>query len=218
MRALFRYAFLKSSRDQSLLGLTIAPAVMLGAPILGIAVWQILRGVGRYPFTIDPRTTAESTATAMVMPTAVGSIIMAAIAGFWLFRLEIGHQSIATMVMAARARAITLVAALYAAIVGISGFILAFAVVVIATAHVPETTPRALLLAVCATLAAGAAGILIATISSETAMALPAVAASVAIAVIGFKWTTPAVVAGCVITSSLFILVAAALMERRCAA
>ena len=218
MRALFRYAFLKSYRDQSLVALTIGPAVMIAAPILGITAYQVLRGEGRYPFSIEARASVGSTATGFVIAAAIGSIVMAAIAGFWLFRQEIGHHSIATIVMAARARMITLVATLYAAIVGIGAFVLGLTVVAIATAQLPAITPRMFLLVACATLAAGAAGILIATVSAETAMALPAVAAAMVIAFFGVQWAVPSMVAGCAIASSLFVFASAALMERRCAA
>ena len=218
MRALLRYAFLKSSRDQSLLALTIAPAVMLTAPVLGIAVAQMLRGVGRYPVSVDMRTTPQATAGGMMGVAAVASIVIAAIAGFWLFRIEIGNHSIATMVMATRARAISAVATLHAAVIGSGGFLLSLAITALFTAHVPASAPRMLLLMVCATVAAGASGILMATISAETPMLVPAIAASVMIAFFVLQAGAPRVIAGSAITSVLFVLTAAVLMERRCAA
>jgi hypothetical protein len=218
MRALFRYVFLKSSRDRSLLSFTIAPGVMIAAPMLGIAVVDMFRGRGRYPLTLDVRTTVESTALGMTITAAVMAIIMAGIAGFWLFRVEISNHSIGTVVIAIRARVITLVAALHAAIIGITAFLLGLMVVMLMTAHIPAQTPRLLLAVICATTATGAAGILVATISAESAMILPLLAASVMIAAWSVQMKPADAVFSALIASFLFVVTAGALMERRCAA
>lgn len=218
MKALLRYAFLKSARDHSLVTLGIAPSIMVTAPMLGIAVLQILRGHGTYPLSIDMRTTPQETALTMTTIAAVMSVLVAGIAGFWLFRLEIGDRSIGTIVMAARARTISLVTTLYSAMIGTGAFLLALVFVALITAHLPAPTLKLLVAVICATTAAGAAGAFVVTVSAETAMLLPAIAAAVVIVFFAVPAPAAGAVAGSLVVSSAFVLAAAALLERRCAA
>lgn len=218
MRALVRYAFLKSSRDTSLLSLTVAPTVMVVSLMLGIIGYQMLRGEARYPMTFDARTTPQATALALLQGSTFGAVVMAAIAGFWLFRTEIGNHSIGTMVIAIRARAISAVATLHGAIIGTSAFLLSLAMIVLFTAHVPAPAPRLVFMIGCTAVAAAAWGILLATISPESAMALPVIAGAMMMLFFAASASPEKLVAGSVTLTSLFVLTAAVLMERRCAA
>ncbi|HET7710479.1 MAG TPA: hypothetical protein VFL80_00980, partial [Thermoanaerobaculia bacterium] len=166
----------------------------------------------------DLRMSPEYAALGLARGGAVASIVIAAIAGFWVFRLEIGDRSIGSFVLAARSPLIGIVATLHAFVLSLCAFFIVIMCVGLLTAHLPPKLGSLFLLTACGCLVAGSLGIALATVSADMAMVVPVLAGATGICIAVWQLVEPAVFAGTLVAGALLLTIATLLLERRCAA
>jgi hypothetical protein len=105
MTGLLRYAFLKNSRDGSLITLLVAPTAMTVLPMLVVSLFD--RSISHIP--------AEA---AQILPITISSL-MAALASFLVFRTEIANHAIGSFVLATRPVTVPLASILYGSLIGL---------------------------------------------------------------------------------------------------
>jgi hypothetical protein len=214
MRALLRYAILKSAREKLLAALLVAPAVMLVAPFLGGLAAAALMGPGSALRPKDFGTTQWAGMMATVG--AVISSLSAGVGGFWIFRREMANHSLGSFALASRPHAIALAATIYGTAAGMLSFLILAGCTTILTQHLPPHG-TVFVAAFVSSLAASALGAALITVSSETTMLVPVYAGSllVSILLVTTKGTTFLLAA--LAASALLVTASSMLMRRRCA-
>ena len=220
MIAILHYLSLKTFRDRSAVTLLLFPAVALGAPLLVVAAFELIRGRGVYPLTFDSRIPPKAMAEMLMTSGSMGSVFVAGLAAFWFLRSEVANRSIGSLVLATRPFLVALSSALYGATVGFMAFLLVICNTKILIGQiVPDWRAMMLVTAGCS-LVAGALGFVALTISSDTSMLVPVMASTMFLMGSGREVGAPApqVVAWSIAAFPILLLFASALLERRCAA
>lgn len=216
MIALLRYAFLKSSRDEFLKRLIMAPLFLLMEPLIGTASYHIYQGTIHYPLELDRNVPPAATALALIHAALVLSSLAAAIGSFWIFRREVATRDIGLFLLASRSRTMAMAAAAYGALSGLAVFVASLILVGAATAHLVPNMAMHSLFATLSCMTAAVIGVSLVAISSDITMLVPVIAGAVALGVLLWQprmwWSLP-------ITVTIVILTAAsaALLRRRCA-
>ena len=207
MRGLFRYAFLKSSRDGSLITLLFAPSVMLVCPLL--VGWLFARNLK----LIQPPAHVFAALVQMM------SGFTAALAAFLAFRGEIANRAIGSFVLATRSWQIPLASTLYGAVVGVVGALgaTAFGMTIWTFPSDPSTFFSRVLLVSLAAASAGALAIVVS--QSMAAAGWVFVGMMVLIVIFDEIETTPIQqMSLAVLIIVISVSLAAFFLERRCAA
>jgi hypothetical protein len=212
--ALLRYAYLKSLRDSSMIAfvglLMMFPVAALGGATLG-------KGHLHFPFYMDAQFSPVQNATLAGQMTTGLCVLFTVITAFWTFRPEIATRSIGSFLFAARPLTVTVALILFAAAIGLAGWIGGMAMIsVLTTAIPPQLAMMALKVAV-GTLAASAFGTLIVTISPNPGMIIGAYLGCA----VSIVWVAKAKSSSQLIVAVAVAIVcatlAAFLLERRCA-
>lgn len=99
MRAMLHYAFLKNVREHTIWAFLLGPLVLLGAPLLGVAVEASLDGRRVYPLAL-PGSTVSDMERMFVLAAASVVVAAAGAAAFWCFRSDIANRSLSFMLLA----------------------------------------------------------------------------------------------------------------------
>ena len=169
MSALLRYAVVKSLREHLLAGLLLAPLVLACAPLLGVALFGMLRGQPVYPMHV-PDESAEGTAAMFGVVIVIVSALVAAIGAFWIFRREIASRAVGFFFLARPPRVVSVVSAMYGFAAGAAAFLLARTALIVLTATPPENLAGEIGLAAISIAFGSALGSLLVAISTETAI------------------------------------------------
>jgi len=213
MIALLRYLYLKSARDSSLIAFLLIPALVPVAALSGVT----LKGHLQYPFYMDALYTPVQNATLATTIAMGTSVLFAGIASFWTLRAEIATRSVGSFLFAARPITIALALILFAATIGLAGWLCAVALTGALTTAVMPHLALITLKVVVALIAASAAGALVVTISPQPGMIIGSYLGLIVLHLLlatskGWVQLLVAVVVVIVCT-----LLAAFLLERRCA-
>lgn len=214
MRALLRYAILKTSREQLLPGLLLAPAVIFLAPLLLIAVHNAVRGQTVYPMTVDARLGARGSAAMMMEVVLFVSALMSGIAAFRMFQSEVKSKAVGAFYLATPPRTVALGTMIYGAMVGTGAYVIGLGVISVLTASWPPDVGRGLTIAVIAATFTSALGSLTLAISDDVTMLVPVCAGGVAVAV-ALKTFHGATALGAAIVGILVVVAIAEIVWRR---
>jgi hypothetical protein len=209
MKALLRYAFLKSWRDRSLIAFTLFTGTSLLSGRLAVALAEVIRGV---EIGFAPN-------EALVGMSVAGSTAMASLSGFWVLRLEIRDRSVGSMLLATRPLLIAVSVMIYSALIGLVSFLITVPALGLRVPPEVETFGNLLLIAVCSFVVAAALGFTMAVISPEPPMAIPTWIGSALIVVSSFHLAGATLVFGAALAAgAILISTTTLLLERRCAA
>jgi hypothetical protein len=218
MMALLRYAFLKSAREKFLVALLISPAVMLLAPLLGVAALALLQGHGTWPLSIDPRWPPFATSRLMASVGVMLSAISAGAGGFWIFRRERANHSLGSFALAIQTRAIALAATIYGSFAGIVSFLLVVACATALTSCVPPNVWITFAMSIASSLFASALGTALVALSSEASMLMPLYAGSVLVSLLLLNAKNHLFFVAMAAAGAVLLTAGASiLMRRRCA-
>jgi len=214
MIALLRYLYLKSARDSSLFAFLFVPALMPVAALSGVTLKHGLQ----YPFYMDALYTPVQNATLAATIAMGTSVLFASIASFWTLRAEITTRSIGSFLLAARPLTIALALILFAAAIGLAGWVGAVALTGALTTAVMPHLALITLKVVVALIAASAAGALVVTISPQPGMIIGSyVGCAVLIPLLAKSTKGSVQLLVAVVVAIVCTLLAAFLLERRCA-
>lgn len=214
MRALLRYATLKSLRDGTLGAFLIAPMLMPVAALSGVTFDGFHL---RFPMFLNPHyTAAQNAASAAGIAGAVGALF-AAIPAFWAFRSEIRSRSIGLFAFAARPIVIVLSLILFAAAIGFAGWISAIVLITVLTTALPPNIGLIAVKMLMATIASSSVGAMIVTISAEPAMIVCSYLGCLTLIPWMEKAKGPVQLTLPLIVSVICFAIATFLLERRCA-
>jgi hypothetical protein len=216
MITLLRYAFVKGFRDHSLLPVLLGPLVMMASPILGVGIFESMRGRGGFPFAFYKGSTAPQIAAITLIAAGV-AILAGGIAAFLSFRSEIMSHSIGFLVLARRPVEIVAAAAIAGTLVGVTSFAGCVAAIALLMGGISHGVLFVFAMTAVGSLVISSAGILLVSISFDTGMILPlaAVAIPVAIFVLDSHDAIRSAWAGA--AALVLALAASFVLERRCA-
>ena len=215
MMAVLRYALLKSMRDGSLVAFALGPVIMVGAAVLGIALFA--RGTHTYPLTITPEWSAARTAAEIAPVNMFIGAVFACLAGFWSFRGEVVSKSMGAFILAVRPISIQTATTIFGATAGFAGYIATSVVLLALTASLPPHPIQLAVETAFLCLCAAAGGSLAVTISTEAWAIIPLYLSGV----IAMPWLIkargflPILIA--VVLTMAFIATSTLLLRRRCA-
>ena len=211
MRALARYVRLKTAREGFMRSLIFVPLALVSAPIAVLLVSAlVMKNVG------SPIFLARTASGALIGIAAASTSLCAAMAAFWIFRQEIEDHSIAAFVLATRPLFLSITASAYGTLTGIVSFIILLPLLWIAIGTFPSGLIATLLLVIVSAMLASTCAAALASKSADYGMLLP-ILFTVPVTVFIIRLHIPTIIAAC-IASALLPLVAATLLERRCAA
>ncbi len=213
MIALLRYLYLKSSRDSSLIAFLLVPMLVPVAALSGVTLKRHLQ----YPFFMDALYTPVQNAT-LASTIAMGTaVLFASIASFWTLRAEIATRSIGSFLFAARPLTVALALILFAATIGLAGWLGGVALTGALTTAVMPHLALITLKVVVALIAASAAGALVVTISPQPGMIIGSYLGCVVLIPLVAKSKGSVQLLVAVVVAIVCTLLAAFLLERRCA-
>lgn len=216
MRALFRYVFLKSTRERFLAPIVCAPAMLIGICILVMMIPLLAAHRTAYPFTLSGLSPDEAM-RGLAMGASMLSAIAGGVAAFWIFRQDVADRSIAALVLATRPLLICLTAILYGTAAGTAAFLAAVPVIAFFTAAIPPHMGGLMAVTVGSTIVAAAAALVLESISPDYGMLLPM--ALIAIVTVAGTFDRHIIATTFAAAAALILpLIASALLERRCAA
>lgn len=215
MRALIRYAGLKTTRERFMLSLIFVPLVFIGTSVAFLLVSAIVLQNGQYPIFLA-RTASWTIVNVLVTIAAVGTSLCAAMAAFWIFRQEIEDHSISAFVLATRPLFLSITASAYGTLTGIVSFIILLPLLWIVIGTFPSGLITTLLLVIVSVMLTSTCAATFASKSSDYGMLLP-IMLTVPITAEIMRVNIPTIIAASVACTAL-PLVAAKLLERRCAA
>lgn len=217
MNALLRYALVKSWRDHLLYGLLVSPTVITCAPLLGIAMFDAVRGHGAFPLR-GSATSPAAAAALLGICNVVISAIVAAVGAFTIFRSEVANRSVGLFLLARHPRAVSMASTVYGFFAGVSSYVVARSVIALLTRSQPPDTRPELLIAVIAAVAGSALGSALVAISPEMIVLVPAYAGSVIVAAFLLRSPNLVWIGGVLATAALLVTFTPILLRRRCAA
>jgi hypothetical protein len=212
--ALLRYAFLKGLRDSSLFAFILIPMMFPVAALLGVTL-----GKGRllYPLYMSPQFSPQQNATLAGQITTAVCLLFTVITAFWTFRSEIATRSVGSFLLAARPLTLSLALILFAAAIGLAGWIGGMAMIGVLTTAMPPHLALLALKVAAGTVAASALGTLVVTISPNPGMVLGAYLACIISIVWVEKSTSLSQLIGAVAVAIVCAGLASFFLERRCA-
>lgn len=214
MIALLRYAYLKGLRDSSLFAFILIPMMFPVAALVGVTL-----GKGRllYPLYMNAQFSPQQNATLAGQITTGICVLFTVITAFWTFRSEIATRSVGSFLLAARPLKLSLALILFAAAIGLAGWIGGMAMIGVLTTAMPPHLALLALKVAAGTLAASALGTLVVTISPNPGMILGAYLVCIISIVWVEKSTSLSQLIGAVAIAIVCAALAAFLLERRCA-
>jgi len=216
MRALLRYAILKTSREQLLPALLFSPAVVFVAPMLGVAGYNLIRGNPVYPMGLDTRLGVRGSAEMMFEVVLLLTSVIGGIAAFRMFRSEVSARTLGFFYLATPPRMVSLAMTVYGSAVGTAAFIIAVAIVSIATGVMPQNFGRALTITVLSSACSSALGSLMLAISDDFTMLVPVCAGGLAVSVALSKWHSAAIFGAAIVAVAVVMVIAELVWRRRC--
>lgn len=214
MMALLRYAFLKSMRDGSLPAFLFLPMLVPSGALAGVT---LAKGQWHYPFYMNVQYTPVQNATLAATIVMALSVFLSGIPAFWTFRPEIETRSIGALLLAARPVTIALALILFAASIGLLGWMGAVALIGALTGALPSHLALMTLKVATGSLAASSAGALVVTISPQPFMVVGSYLGCLFLIpwLADSKGSVQLVVA--LVASIVCTALSAFLLERRCA-
>jgi len=213
MIALLRYLYLKSARDSSLIAFLLVPMLVPVAALSGVTLKSHLQ----YPFYMDALYTPVQNATLAATIAMAISVLFASIAAFWTLRAEIATRSVGSFLFAARPLTVALALILFAATIGLAGWLGGVALTGALTTAVMPHLALITLKVVVALIAASAAGALVVTISPQPGMIIGSYLGCVVLIPLVAKSKGSVQLLVAVVVAIVCTLLAAFLLERRCA-
>lgn len=216
MRALLRYAILKTSREQLLPALLFSPAVVFLAPLIGIAGYNLMRGEPVYPMALDTRLGARGSAAMMLEVLLLLTSVIGGVAAFRMFRSEVTARTLGFFYLATPPRMVSLAMTLYGALVGTGAYLVAVAMVSIASGTAPHNFGRTLTIAVITSAFSSALGALTLAISDDFTMLVPVCAGGLAVSVALTKWNSAATLGAAIVAIAVVMTISQIVWGRRC--
>lgn len=216
MKALLRYAIVKSSREHLLFGLLLTPLVMTSVPLLGVNLLFALRGQASFPLH-GPQDSPAGTAAFLGVCAVVISAIVAAVGAFLIFRTEVANRTVGLFFLARYPRAVSLASTVYGLLAGVTSYLLARIGIAFLTRSQPPSDRPELLIAVIAAIAGSALGSALVAVSPERIVLVPAYAGAIFVADVLLQSTDMRLF---IIVPAIAVLLAAfapILLRRRCA-
>ena len=167
MIALLRYAILKSTRDGSLPAFVFLPMLV---PLAALAGATLGKGHWHYPFYLNVQYTPVQNANLAATIGVAIAVFFTVIPAFWTFRPEIETRSIGALLLAARPVTVALTLILFAASIGLLGWIGSVALIGTLTGALPSHLALMTLKLATGVLAASSVGALVVTISPQPFM------------------------------------------------
>ena len=216
MRALLRYAILKTSREQVLAGLLFAPAVIFAAPLLGIAGHNAIRGETVFPMALDARLGARGSSAMITEVLLIVCAFIAGIASFRMFRSEVTSKAMGSFFLATPPRTVAVGIAVYGAMVSVGAYLIAAAVLSTLTASPPADFGRNLAIAAVAAAFSSALASLTLAISGDFTMLVPVAAGGIAVGVALRNFAGDAAYGGALVGIVVIVTIARFVWGRRC--
>ena len=218
MIAMLRYAYIKGLRDSSLIAFVIIPMLFPLAAMSGITLdLKLTKGHPIYPMVMDVHFTPEQNAKMAGQFTSGICVLFAVITAFWTFRTEIATRSVGSFLFATRPLTLALALVLFAAAIGLAGWIGGMAVIGILTTALPPHLAMLAVKVVAGTLAASAFGTLIVTISPNPGMIIGAYVGCVFATIWIENSKSSSQMIAAIAVAIVCAALAAFLLERRCA-
>ncbi|HYS52826.1 MAG TPA: hypothetical protein VER58_03550 [Thermoanaerobaculia bacterium] len=215
MIALLRYAYLKSVRDGSLIAFLLPATLVSLSGLSGVTLSQGHRP--HYPFFLNVQFSPVQNATLAAQIAIAVSVLFAVIPAFWTFRPEISSRSIGSFFFATRPLTVALALILFAAAVGLAGWIVSMAVIGVLTTALPTHMALMALKVAAGCLAASAIGALVVTISPQPGAIVISYVGCIALVPWIEKSKSSLQLIAAVAASIVCAALSAYLLERRCA-
>lgn len=167
MRAIFRYLYLKSRRDHSLVAFVFTPVFVPLAAVLGVT---ISKGHLRYPFFLNDQYTPSQNAALAMLIASIMAVLFANIATFWTLRAEIATSSINAFVFGVRPSTIIIALILFGSVMGVVSAAGATGMVWVLTTSLPPKLGLLALKLPLGFIAGSAIGAFVVTLSPQPAM------------------------------------------------
>jgi hypothetical protein len=166
---------------------------------------------------MSPQFSPQQNATLAGQITTGICVLFTVIIAFWTFRSEIATRSVGSFLLAARPLALSLALILFAAAIGLAGWIGGMAMIGVLTTAMPPHLALLALKVAAGTVAASALGTLVVTISPNPGMVLGAYLVCIISIVWIEKSTSLSQLIGAVAVAIVCAGLASFFLERRCA-
>jgi hypothetical protein len=216
VRALLRYSLLKTRRDGSIWVFTAVPAMVACSVLIGGSLSHGLAEF-HYPFVMERGWSAARNAREVMVVETLMCAMLAAVLSFSVLRGEIATRSISSLALAVRPGLIAATLVIFAACAAIVAWVVGLILVMVLTAAVPSGIGTLAVKVAIGALATASAGALCVTISPEPPMIIGAFV-STFVFVPGFerRAITPVLLVP-VAAAVIATVIAAFVLERRCA-
>jgi hypothetical protein len=212
--AIFRYLYLKSRRDQSLIAFVFTPVLIPVAAVLGVT---LAKGHLHYPLFLNEQYTPSQNAALVMLVASMMAVLFANVAAFWTLRTEVATHAINAFVFGTTPATITVTLILFGSLVALAGAIGATGMTWMLTAALPPNLGTLVLELPLALLAGSAIGACVVMLSPQPVMMVVSyVGCVILIPFIGkAQMSTQLAVAGgiAIVSTALAIF----LLRRRCA-
>jgi len=212
--AMLRYAYLKGLRDSSVIAFL---AIEMLIPVAALGGVTFGKGHFHYPLYLEAHFSPAQNATMAGQITTAICVFFTVITAFWTFRSEIATRSVGSFLFAMRPLTLALSLILFAAAIGVAGWIGGMAMIGILTTAFPPQIALMALKVVAGTLAASAFGTLVVSISPNPGMIIGAYVACVVLTVWVEKSKSSIQLIAAVALAIICAAFAAFFLERRCA-
>ena len=162
MIAILHYAWLKGTRDKSLLAFAFVPAAQVAAMLIGRAIY--MRHVD-FPLLAPGLDRADIRTISILIPWFI-----AVLCSFWIFRVELATNVITSFVVASRPLLVVLALVLLGTLIAVLGLFGGLAMIALLTGDFPQQLASHWWLSALAALAGAALGTLYVMISPQPAM------------------------------------------------
>ena len=218
MNALLRYAIMKGVREHYLTVLLFTPSLMFVTPLLATAVFEVIRGRGRWPLGLYKTISPEAATNILAVPALLLSVVIAGTGAFWVFRMEIAARTIGFFYLARRSGVVAAAATIFGATVGMLSYVISTALIGFLTASIPSKIGQYVVAAAIASLFAAALGTLLVGVSADLSMLIPIYPATIAVTVMLVENPSLALSLSTIGAAALVAVAGAFLWRRRCAA
>lgn len=216
MRALLRYAILKTSREQLLPALLFSPAVVFVGPLLGVAGYNLVKGNPVYPMGLDTRLGVRGSAEMMLEVVLLLTSLIGGVAAFRMFRSEVSARTLGLFYLATPPRMVSLAMTVYGAVVGTGAYLIAVTIVSMATGTMPQHFGWTLIIAAITSAFSSTLGSLTLAISDDFTMLVPVCAGGLAMSVALSKSHSAATLGAAIAGIAVLMTVSQIVWGRRC--
>jgi hypothetical protein len=217
VNALLRYAVIKGMREHFIPTLLFAPSIMFVTPLFALCAWNMVRGRAFWPPTLAPNLTADASGAILAIPGLLFSIVIAAMAAFWVLRTEITGRTVGFFFLAHSPMSITLSVTLFGVVMALLSYAVTIALLSIVTGYAAAGVVSFLLPATVGFILGASLGTLLVGVSPESSTLVPGLVVSGLAGIWMLETKSPMLMSAALAVAVVAILITPLVWRRRCA-